>query len=381
MLIAWAISSLRLLELPPMARNLIFDRLNDGIIVLDPKNRVVDANPAGQKLLGGDGAYIGMSLEAILPTQPALRRLFEAPGEMHGMIAFDGEPVRAFDAQSTPLTDRRGRVTGRVLVMRDISERIRLEESLQRATRDAEAGTLAQKAFLAMLGHELRTPLTGILGMAEVLQWGIQGPLTESQLRSLEVIESSGRQLNDRITDMLDYASLESGALTLTLEVCSAKAICESCLRALEAQFGTKQQSVTYTVTPANLAIRADARRLRQMVNKLLDNASKFTPEGGALGIEMASEAGDTVSITVWDNGIGIAAEDQERLFKPFVQLDSGLKRRYGGSGMSLAIVSALAAKHGGAIRMESNPGAGSRFTIELPSTWPSPIPARAETV
>jgi CheY-like chemotaxis protein len=146
--------------------------------------------------------------------------------------------------------------------------------------------------------------------------------------------------------------------------------VCQSSLRLVKQLAQEKRLKVAMTLDSKVTVINADERRLRQILSNLLTNACKFTPEGGEFGLEVVGDVeAEAVRFTVWDTGIGIAQRDMERLFKPFVQLDSGLSRRYGGTGLGLALVRRLTELHGGGVSVESKgiPGRGSRFTVSLP--------------
>jgi signal transduction histidine kinase/ActR/RegA family two-component response regulator len=231
--------------------------------------------------------------------------------------------------------------------------------------------------FLASMSHELRTPLTGILGLSEALQMGIYGPLAERQRQSLRAIYQSGQHLLDLITDILDLSKLEAGKLMLQPEPVVVNEVCKASLQLIHAAAQKKNQRVTLTLDQQVETVWADRRRLKQMLVNLLGNAVKFTPERGELGLDVNGNAADQlVGFTVWDNGIGIAPEKASQLFKPFVQLDSGLARSYEGTGLGLSLVQRMAELHGGRVALESDgvPGHGSRFTVWLP--WQKPAAA-----
>jgi PAS domain S-box-containing protein len=258
-----------------------------------------------------------------------------------------------------------------------LQAQVRLEQRVAERTADLKSANLAlQKAarlkdeFLASMSHELRTPLTGILGLSEVLQLQTYGELSEKQLTALKHIASSGRQLLDMINDILDFSRLETRQVELRFGSCQLAQICQSCLQQVAAPAEQKNLQTSFSIDPASIEIQADAQRLKQMIGNLLNNAVKFTPAGGSLGIDVSgSPAEQLVRITVWDTGIGIRTEDLPHLFQTFVQLDASLSRQYNGAGLGLALAKRLAELQGGTIRVESTFGKGSRFTISLPWT------------
>jgi signal transduction histidine kinase len=255
--------------------------------------------------------------------------------------------------------------------------------------------------FLAGISHELRTPLNTILSVSEALQEQIYGLLNEKQHKALGNIEESGRHLLALINDILDLSKIGAGKLELEIAPVSVEEICQASLRFINYIAQRKQLKVFSSIDSAVTArqatrgdnpaersdkptfapFRADARQLKQILVNLLSNAVKFTPEGGAIGLEVAGNIEEgAVHFTVWDNGIGIASENLEHLFQPFVQLDSSIARKYPGTGLGLALVHRLVDLHGGGISVESEPGKGSRFTVSLP--WQASDPTeRAETV
>ena len=222
--------------------------------------------------------------------------------------------------------------------------------------------------FLASISHELRTPLTAILGLTESLQEQIYGPVNERQRTALHNVEESGRHLLALINDVLDVAKTEAGKLTLQLTPADIAMICDVSLRLVRSEARQKGINLSSQLAEGLTLMLVDERRLKQMLVNLLSNAIKFTPEGGSVGLEVsADQAAETIIFTVWDTGIGIAEADLDRLFKPFVQLDSRLSRRYEGTGLGLVLVYRMAEIHGGSISVTSELQRGSRFTITLP--------------
>jgi signal transduction histidine kinase len=270
-----------------------------------------------------------------------------------------------------PLRDEAGRVFGLIGLGRNITDLKQMQESrdqLRAANQALEQASRLKDEFLANVSHELRTPLTGVLAMTEALQGQAFGALNERQQRLLGRIETSGRHLLRVINDILDLSHLDAGKLELVLLDTLLDSLCRSCVQSIAAAAAAKQQTVHLCIEPQNLTLKADPRRLRQILTNLLDNAVKFTPEGGALGLHVTtSAAADAVFFVVWDTGGGITLEDQARLFQPFTQLDSSLARRYSGTGLGLVLVKRLAELHGGRAGVESTPGEGSRFVVTLP--------------
>ena len=247
----------------------------------------------------------------------------------------------------------------------------RVEErtaDLSRANSNLARALRVKDEFLANMSHELRTPLNAILGLSESLAEQIAGPLNEKQQKYITTIGESGHHLLALINDILDLAKIEAGQITLDINKVDIHSVCQSSLRMIKQLAQKKNQEVSLTIQEGLGLMWADERRLKQMMVNLLGNAVKFTPENGKLGLEVhGDEEANKVTITVWDTGIGIKAEDLERLFQPFVQLDSGLARETTGTGLGLALVAQMARLHGGSVTAFSEPGVGSRFSVVLP--------------
>jgi signal transduction histidine kinase len=315
-------------------------------------------------LLAQESSLYGAPIETMLGQEVA-SLLVTSPQEVRSIIHLQNHVRHGMDALSTPLLDDKGRVNGRLIVLRDISERLRMEEELRRSEEH-------YRSFLAMVSHELRTPLTGILGMAEAMQSSIYGPLTERQMRSLRMIEQSGRHLSGVISDMLDLSRIQSGTLELHYGVCTVGDLCTASVAAVADEAERKQQQISVEVDRPERLVRVDVRRMEQVLINLLGNAVKFTPQGGAIGLEAGvSPAGDSLVLRVWDKGIGIEPQTLEQIFQPFTQGDERLSRAYGGAGLGLALVRRLVNMHGGAVEVASTPGQGSTFTVQLPYAEP----------
>jgi PAS domain S-box-containing protein len=280
----------------------------------------------------------------------------------------------------------------------DVSARIEAEARIQELNADLERrvadrtaelsfanGALsrasrAKDEFLAGMSHELRTPLNAVLGLCEALQEGVYGPLGERQARTLGRVEEAGRHLLALITDILDLSKIQAGHLELEIGEVAVAEVCHASVRLVQEMATRKGQTIAVRVPAGAAPLAADARRLKQVLVNLLGNAVKFTPEGGALGLEASVEA-ERARFTVWDEGVGIAAADQRRLFDPFVQLDASLARQHGGTGLGLSLVRQLVELHGGTVSLESAPGKGSRFTVDLPAARraAAPVASAAE--
>lgn len=256
-----------------------------------------------------------------------------------------------------------------------LKERSLLTQRIEARTADltaanaelAEALRLKDE-FLANVSHELRTPLNAIIGRAESLGELLYGDLTERQARAIHGIEQSGRHLLALINDILDLSRCEAGQFELSCGPVDVATLVGFSLQLIADSAQARQIGIESEIDPVLTHIVGDERRLRQILVILLANAVKFTPVGGSVELRVRGDAaGGRAEFTISDTGIGIAAADIGRLFQPFVQLNSGLAREYGGVGLGLALVARLAKLHGGSVQVESEPGQGSRFTIVLP--------------
>jgi signal transduction histidine kinase len=222
-------------------------------------------------------------------------------------------------------------------------------------------------AQLTDLAHELRTPLNSVIGLSAVLARGIHGPLNEKQSEYVAQIEASGRHLLALITDVLDFAKAESGKLDAQLEEVSVADVVDEVVAMMRGTGLARGVVVRGGHAPDLLPVAADPLRLKQVLLNLLSNAIKFTEPGQRVGVYAHARYG-TVSIDVWDTGIGIAAEDQERIFQPFEQVDAARSRRDEGTGLGLPLSRRLTEAQGGTLSVHSALGYGSVFTVSFPA-------------
>ncbi|HEV2084184.1 MAG TPA: PAS domain S-box protein, partial [Gemmatimonadales bacterium] len=291
---------------------------------------------------------------------------------------------------ATTFHDRDRRLQGVFAAARDMTELKRFEHKLQQKNVELEDASRMKSEFLANMSHELRTPLNAIIGNSEVLRDGLVGELTNQQRGFIGDIFDSGIHLLSLINDILDLSKVEAGKMTLELEPLQVSLLFDNSLSIIREKAVTRGIRLDADGAEGLGVIQVDARKVKQILYNLLSNAIKFTNEGGQVTLRASrvpradvgqlsgswtgrslpladNEFAEFLEISVTDTGIGILPDGLEHLFKPFSQIDSGLARKFEGTGLGLAMVKLLAELHGGAVAVESAVCQGSRFTVWLP--------------
>jgi signal transduction histidine kinase len=233
-------------------------------------------------------------------------------------------------------------------------------------TKELEIANKTKSEFLATMSHELRTPLNSIIGFSEILHDEIFGPLNEKQLRYSNNILTSGKHLLNLINDILDLSKIEAGKMELIYEDFLILSAINEVKILFTSIISKNNITINIVVDEKVSTIQADIRKFKQILSNLISNAIKFSPKGGTVTIE-AKRVDNHVRISVTDTGIGISDEDQKKLFKSFVQIDSSNSRQFAGTGLGLALVKQFVEMHGGKVWVESEPDKGSTFIVTLP--------------
>ena len=248
----------------------------------------------------------------------------------------------------------------------------RLEQQhheVSRLNAELDRASKLKDQFLANMSHELRTPLNSVIGFSDLLlgMSSPESPLTDTQRDYLETIARNGRHLLQLINELLDLSKIAAGRMELRREPLQLQAALREAAESVRAQIEARKHTLAIDLPPDPVLVSADPGRLRQVLLNLLSNAIKFTIDGGRITLGARLEDTGTVRVAVSDSGIGIAPEDQARVFREFVQLDAGASRHYEGTGLGLALSKRLVELHGGAIGVESQLGRGSTFWFTLP--------------
>jgi PAS domain S-box-containing protein len=358
----------------------ILDAVVDGILVLEESGLIEWMNPAAERIFGyalsevrGQSARMFRDPAALAQPSPLSRFLDGHPRDDRGLLHADAPiPARRkdgslflveLDLTDLTLGDRRA-IVG---IVRDVTERNRIEQQLRGAKEIAEASNKAKSQFLANMSHELRTPLNAIIGYSEMLQEDMSDAGEKQYVADLQKIQSAGKHLLSLINDVLDLSKVEAGKMKLFLETTDVAALLSDVAATVHPMVVKNNNTLVVDCPPSAGGIRVDVTKLRQCLFNLLSNASRFT-ENGTLTLSVrrhlapcaaarAAAAPETISFAVSDTGIGITPEQQSRLFEAFSQADVSTTRKYGGTGLGLAISRQFCRLMGGDISVASQAG------------------------
>ena len=383
--------------------DLIIDSVADPILVTDPAGNIILMNAPAERLFTGEDtdeatqrvrandAHFSSFIANLFLSDAVMRRW---RGEL-GLVDPETGTTIPVEAVAGKIFSERGEVTAVVTILHDRTEEMekarlyaelkRASEQLQQRVHEATAELVRQNEllrrqhieleqasalktqFLANMSHEFRTPLNAILGYTSMLLQGVSGSMTAQQEKSLSRVESNARHLLAIINDILDIARIESGRMPLHVSDFELRDLIAEVMAEVEPLIARSTVPVISDEGAEVPTLRSDRQKVKQIVLNLLTNALKFTSTGSVQLLTTYDPAHEQIAIAVADTGIGIAPEDQERVFEDFRQADNSPTREYGGAGLGLAICRRLATMLGGHITLESVIGKGSTFTLTMP--------------
>lgn len=332
-----------------------FESMAEGLIVLDDRHRIERVNRALLEMTGYPaGAFLKKTpLEAFRSTElhEALEQFSQTREPMLAEITLSQQRIRILEVAIAAIRDLPQGVQKTILVFHDVTKLKQLEKT--------------RVDFVANVSHEIKTPLTNIIGFVETLE---EGTVTdrETHHRFLATIRENALRLNRLVNDLLTISNIELGETKLHLEDIDSTAVLESVLAIMAVSLKEKHLQVIRNISENLPAIRADRDRLSQILINILDNAVKYTPEGGAITVEAARIEREAV-IQVSDTGIGIPQSDLPKLGERFYRVDKARSRQMGGTGLGLSIVKHLMQAHGGRMMIDSNPGKGTTVSLYFP--------------
>jgi signal transduction histidine kinase len=357
----------------------MIDNIDEGIIVYDADAKLVACNGKVQNMLDAPPEMfeLGRSFQENVRFQLE-RGDFGEVDDIEAEIAIrlarnrgqmsvnEGwrRSGRYIQTRRSPLPDG-----GWVTLLLDLTDRRENEEALRRTKEAAEAANRAKSDFLAHMSHELRTPLNAVIGFSEIIARELFGPVGEKRYAEYaRDIHASGTHLLNVIGDILDISKAESGSTEIDETTVAIPALATACLRLIEPRAAAGQVRVASELAHGLPLVRADERRLKQVLINLLANAVKFTPPGGHVTLSAQLDAEGGLELCVADTGIGMRAEDIPRALEPFAQIDSARARRFEGTGLGLPLSRKLVELHGGTLDIRSEIDKGTTVTVRLPA-------------
>jgi len=355
------------------------EQAEEAVVITDRDGRIVYVNPGFTRITGYGAEEVTGKTPALLKSgqnDPALYA--DLWWQINAGEVWRGELINRrrdgglYHAELTiaPVFDPSGRIVNFSAIQRDVSERVAAERKLRELYAELAQTDRLKDEFLAAFSHELRSPLHVILGYVEVLKEGLGPRLDPESDAMIEAILDNANHLTELINETLDVARLRIGALQPHFAAFDVAALVRETVRAFAPLAQAKGLRLSCDVPEEQVEVTSDALRLRQILGNLLDNAIKFT-ERGEVRVHEECRNG-TVAIEVRDTGIGVGAADIPLMFEDFRQLDGSTTRRYGGCGLGLAVSKRLLSLLGGSIDVESEPGRGSSFLVQVPRIPPS---------
>ncbi|WP_340820419.1 response regulator [Methanolobus sp. WCC4] len=348
----------------------IINNVISGVLVIDEKTHTIfDVNPSAAEIIGRPKEEILGKLchEFVCPAEKGNCPISDRGETVHCservLINSEGERIPILKSVVSISIGDDSYLIESFVDLRRIKE---TEKELIQAKIEAESANRSKSDFLATMSHELRTPLNSIIGFSDLILGGNAGEMTKQQERYLANISTSGKHLLSLINNVLDISKIEAGKLDLHFETFYANEVFTEARQLVAPLANKKGVSMSYNIDESITNIHADKIRFKQILYNLVSNAIKFTPKGGNIDVTIKKE-GDMARVSVKDTGIGISKENIEKLFTPFMQLESAANRQYEGTGLGLSLVKRFVELHKGRIWVESEEDKGTTFTFELP--------------
>ncbi len=350
-------------DIMPVALDTVIASMSDGVIILDAQHRVINMNPAAEEMTGhrSEDVMGSDALEVLNRDEKLIAQLSEATEPWEKTLSHKAQG-RFYEMHISPLFNHRHILSGRLLLLHDITERVKTEEALRQAKEEAEAANRAKSVFLANMSHELRTPLNAILGFSTIMD---RDPnTTPEQRENLQTIRRSGEHLLTLINDVLQMSKIEAGRTALYEQGFDLHRLLEATEDMFRLRAAKKDLQLIFDRAPdVPQYVTTDESKLRQVLMNLVSNAIKFTAEGGVT--VRVGYSDERLLFEVEDTGVGIPQEELDSLFDPFVQTASG-KQSEEGTGLGLAISQQFIHLMDGKINVASEPGHGSLFRFDV---------------
>jgi signal transduction histidine kinase len=354
-----AVLRFRLFDVRRVARAAIIDNMRDGMLIIDEKHHLIDVNPSALKLLSVPNTILRQDVRVSLSAYPTIVDIiqFPRPQSITVMIGDD----RHLDIQVSELNDSLGKPAGKLVVLRDVTERISAEKiAFETAIEQHRLRLLTQ--FLRDISHEFRTPLSVINTSLYIMEKSAD-PTQQKHRR--EIIQLQSNRLDSLISEMLISVQLDTNS-SLEPTLINLSDLLQTVIQEQMPAMKAKQQQISANLPPASVYIVGDSFMLQKALSNILQNASRYTPDGGTLTVA-GTEASETTTITITDSGMGMSDETKSRIFERFFRADDSHSTP--GFGLGLPIAQSIIEKHHGHIGVESVLGTGTTFTIRLPQT------------
>lgn len=365
-LLAWGILRFGFLKISPIAWAQVAMNLNDGLLVLNAEDTIIEWNPTFEQWVGRDALEVGKNAKDLLKKWPHILHLGKAQHPKSSEMEKHSPEYKVMHVTATPLKDRIGEPMGRALLFHDVTKLKLTQAMLEESRKEAHASNQAKSDFLANMSHEIRTPMNAVIGLNDLLS---KTPLNKKQSDYVQKIGNASKNLLGILNDILDTSKIEAGKMTLE----KIDFFLDDVVDHLASLMGGKAQekgielilSRSSQIPPALIG---DPLRLGQVLINLCSNAIKFTEQGEvvvSIRLLEQKESKARLAFEIRDSGIGMTSEQIGRLFNAFTQADASTTRRFGGTGLGLTISKKIVEMMGGNLQVQSEVGKGSRFFFE----------------